>query len=715
MGWFLVFLIWWCGASAIPSPAANDNTKWKCPEIAKQPIVECSCDMPHTLRCIGDRTALPIISRTLRSLNTSPVSLLDCTVQNVSIITGPLLEGVSLHGLVVSSGEIREVSQAAFQGLGSPLQALGLPNNQLTSVPIVALRFLPELDRLDLSSNKLKSLDINSFKGLKNLSFIDLSNNIITKIAPYTFTKLLHLKILRLRGNRLKIPIITKINPIPNIEEIDLSENLLVGPLGPSTFTRMDSLRDLQLSHNLISSIKLGALEGLKNLRSLSIHHNQIDVIEDHAFSQLVFLSSLDLSHNRIVAVSGASLAHLDKLLDINLSNNFLRAVTADLISPLKSLNTLKLDDNDISIIASDALRNITILKQFSLSENPLNCDCSLEEFSIWLTNSVLSKKDKESAVCATPPSLENGLLMEIATENLICGEDEQDNDVPPMMSALKNKISIKEFRYDGHVVNLLWSIEEEGIPYTCDAIYVYEEQDMSEILVESMPVKCNSTDLSNPTLLEISVPGSIDLQRLHRYRYCLVLLQSGQSDDVSLILGCSDILPLIQNIELKNEVSSDNPKVLSIQGNFSADGSLSVKAEVYPESKCEVNIVIFEQGLLLSQRNVNCSNAHYIFVGLTQGPYRACASIVFRGSPLEKGRSRCINIFRSEEILMSSLDIAMISIFIAFCLILLTLVWGLRKMLLKSKLQTHQCFIPPDMEPEQHNRYVKLQATTNL
>lgn len=97
-------------------------------------------------------------------MNTASVSLLDCTIQNLTVITNPLLEGVSLHGLVISSGELREVDQVAFQGLKSSLQALGLPNNQLPSVPTSALKFLQDLERLDLSSNKIKSLDVNSFK-----------------------------------------------------------------------------------------------------------------------------------------------------------------------------------------------------------------------------------------------------------------------------------------------------------------------------------------------------------------------------------------------------------------------------------------------------------------------------------------------------------------------------------------------------------------------
>lgn len=72
MWWLVLSLVWWCGAAAIPSPGVagegavelaikSPTDEWKCPEITEQPVVECSCDMPHTLRCTGDKTAMEII------------------------------------------------------------------------------------------------------------------------------------------------------------------------------------------------------------------------------------------------------------------------------------------------------------------------------------------------------------------------------------------------------------------------------------------------------------------------------------------------------------------------------------------------------------------------------------------------------------------------------------------------------------------------------
>ena len=114
------------------------------------------------------------------------VSLLDCTVQNVSVLPELLLEGVVLHGLVVSSGEIHLVSELAFSGLAGPLQALGLPNNQLQTVPTAALLALPALDRLDLSHNHLETLTTDSFKVRGVISTTSMKGKRMVKLSLCT-------------------------------------------------------------------------------------------------------------------------------------------------------------------------------------------------------------------------------------------------------------------------------------------------------------------------------------------------------------------------------------------------------------------------------------------------------------------------------------------------------------------------------------------------
>lgn len=107
--------------------------------------------------------------------------------------------------------------------------------------------------------------------------------------------------------------------------ELDLSSNLLRGPLTRNLLPALKSLESLNFGTNLFTSIYTGAFENFPFLIRLTLRHNQIDVLQDHAFSGLNALQVLDLSHNGIVAISGASLKHLSRLFVLNLTHNFLR------------------------------------------------------------------------------------------------------------------------------------------------------------------------------------------------------------------------------------------------------------------------------------------------------------------------------------------------------------------------------------------------------
>ncbi|KAJ4448224.1 hypothetical protein ANN_10238 [Periplaneta americana] len=695
--------------------AAGEAPVWRCPDISQPPMASCSCDLPHTLRCTGDSSALSVIADVLRDLQPpATVSLLDCAVRNVSTLDEPVLEGVRLHGLVVSSGELRRVGPRVFAGLGGPLQALGLPNNRLATVPTAALAALPALDRLDLSHNRLDALRAGTFRGLRNLTFLELSDNALSAVEARALVALPRLRTLRLRGNRLTVEAAAEALQGAGraLQELDLSGNMLAGPLGATTLPALAGLRVLALGRNRLSSVRRGALDGCGALVSLSLQHNQIDVLEDDAFAALRALTQLDLAHNRIVAVSGGSLAHLSRLVQLDLAHNFLRALTADLVAPLRNLQELRLDDNDISMVSSEALPP---LRRLTLADNPLNCDCSLAEFAAWLANCTrLPASDRSTAVCATPPSLENGLLAEVSPHELLCGDDDDEDDETPSPSPTKvpvsgKQVALRAFEYDGFSITLRWGVEASAAPYACDALFVYEEVGAHEVLLESSPVHCNSSQLPDPRALTVSLSAA-DLMLGHRYRYCVVLMGGGGpvTDEVALVLGCSDVIPLVPTGRAPPPPPS--ARVASLHANVTAPGTVQVAATLWePSPRCLLTVAVFAGGALVAQERLNCSQPRALLRDLPAGPYRVCASA--GDSP-----ARCVSA-QAQIAQQQGLGMAIAAGFAALSsALLLGLFLAARRLLRRPKLMpTHQCFLAGPPDEAQHARYVKLHATTKL
>lgn len=410
-------------SAAVYDAAKEAALKWKCPEIDHTSDLECGCDIPHTLRCSGNIHGLELLSLGLRN-SPYPVSLLDCTLNNVTFLSdAKIFEGISLHGLVISSGEIKRVHRLAFTGMRNGLEALGLPNNKLTSVPSSSIAPLIQLDRLDLSNNQIKALTSTDFVTLDQLTYLELSDNKITSISPRSFVSLRKLQYLKLKGNRLgDFP--TSLQSIlycKNLTDLDLRSNTLRGPLTRQLLPKLLLLQTLNLEKNLLTSVQNGALEKFVNLKSLSLRHNQIDVLQDHAFVGLSRLQVLDLAHNGIIAISGASLQHLPKLEVLDLTHNFLRALTPDMVSPLPSLKEIRLDGNDITLIAEAAVNALRFNQSLSLRDNPLTCDCTLQPFANWLRN--ISNNDV-GAICATPPQLEGAPVISLSLESLTCDDN---------------------------------------------------------------------------------------------------------------------------------------------------------------------------------------------------------------------------------------------------------------------------------------------------
>ncbi|KAH8410962.1 hypothetical protein KR222_003705 [Zaprionus bogoriensis] len=550
--------------SSLPLPVDTDGLlEWKCPNISgtRNAELECGCDLPHTLRCNIDLHGLLLLADRLRSSPYS-ISLLDCSLRNVTFLSdAKIFDGISLHGLVISSGEIKRVHKSAFLGIKGPLQALGLPGNALLSVPWNALSTLNGLERLDLANNKIKALGTADFVGTSSLVYLELSNNQISSISQRTFGNMRKLEVLKLGGNRLgDYPQSLKaLAQCLNLRQLDLTANNLNGPLSDQTLPGMRNLETLNLNRNMIKSIQNKALANFSRLVSLSLRHNQIDVLQDHAFYGLGALDSLDLSYNGIVAISSASLQHLSRLTVLDLTHNFLRALTSDLIAPLPSLRELRLAGNDISIVARNAMDRAHELQSLQMQDNPLSCDCSIRPFAEWLQLSKLSSS--LSASCVTPPRLEGAPLLQVPMESLTCDMDNVEKDNANIMEHLETlakpnqtathvkdlseEIILHDLHYStDYGLILTWLLNLSKKDYMCDAIFVYKEENINEILIDNSPIHCESKVVNGQNTVSVIVPDSSSLDIGESYRFCLVMVQE-QNPKAELNIGCSNITQL--------------------------------------------------------------------------------------------------------------------------------------------------------------------------
>ncbi|XP_026842710.1 slit homolog 3 protein isoform X1 [Drosophila persimilis] len=548
--------------SSLPLPVDDGLMEWKCPNItgSRNAELECGCDLPHTLRCNIDLHGLLLLADRLR---TSPysISLLDCSLRNVTFLSdAKIFDGVSLHGLVISSGEIKRVHKSAFLGIKGPLQALGLPGNALLSVPWNALSTLGALERLDLANNKIKALGTADFVGLTNLGYLELSNNQISSISQRTFSNLRKLEVLKLGGNRLGdyAQSLRSLSQCLSLRQLDLTANNLNGPLSAQTLAGMRNLESLNLNRNMIKSIQNKALANFSRLVSLSLRHNQIDVLQDHAFYGLGALDSLDLSYNGIVAISSSSLQHLSRLTVLDLTHNFLRALTSDLIAPLPSLRELRLAGNDISIVARNAMDGARELQSLQMQDNPLSCDCSIRPFAEWLQVSQLHSS--LTASCVTPPRLEGAPLLQVPVETLSCDMDNVEKDNANIMQHLETfakpnqtspvrdlseEIILHDLHYSAdYGLILTWLLNLSKKDYMCDAIFVYKEENINEILIDNSPIHCESKVVNGQNTVSVIVPDSSSLDIGESYRFCLVMVQE-QNPKADLNIGCSNITQL--------------------------------------------------------------------------------------------------------------------------------------------------------------------------
>ncbi|KAL5759007.1 hypothetical protein ACOSP7_021618 [Xanthoceras sorbifolium] len=284
---------------------------------------------------------------------------------------------------------------------------IDLSYNQLTSLDDEFQS--NSLISIDLSHNRLHGPIPSSIFKLVNLSALDLSsNNLSSTLDPYMFAKLKKLQRLNVSNNNLSLS--TPVELDTSLEQIlrnqnnlwwlDLSDNKIHGQV-PNWVWKMgkSSLRYLSLSHNFLTSIQqLIQMENLQDLdlsynllqgslpvpspslRVFLASHNKLTGVIPPSFCNLSNIRYLDLSDNSLSGTIPQCLGNSTTIRVMDLRTNYFHGSLPQIFGRHNNLMTLNLNGNKLEGPLPLSLMNCDQLQVLDLGNNMIN-----DTFPHWL------------------------------------------------------------------------------------------------------------------------------------------------------------------------------------------------------------------------------------------------------------------------------------------------------------------------------------------
>lgn len=284
------------------SDLVSSQCPWHRDVLELQSSCLCAYNLGQELSVQCDQVNFPKLIQALDEYATQiTIDLLYINNSTLNELKNDSFQRLAINNVQMSGCKIRNIQPAAFRGQEKYLKNLNLQENELTQVPIEALKNLKTLTLLDLSKNKITKIPDGAFATL-NLATLKLSDNNVS-VAPFAFRGLENtLKNLNLKGTKQKrIP--EAVRNLKNLAFLDLAQNALRELPGPATgiLEGLHSLTALNLERNLIQNVGPKAFSGVNDtLSSLSLLNNLITEFPTAAMSLMtelrVNISQLTLS-----------------------------------------------------------------------------------------------------------------------------------------------------------------------------------------------------------------------------------------------------------------------------------------------------------------------------------------------------------------------------------------------------------------------------------
>ncbi|XP_078677882.1 uncharacterized protein LOC144914180 [Branchiostoma floridae x Branchiostoma belcheri] len=298
---------------------------------------------------------------------------------------------------------------AVPEHLPDKAEMLMLQNNKIPGIAQGTFLNMKKLRRLHLDNNVIRNnrLSADSLKGLQSLEGLFLSNNDLA-VFPGKFLAGVadSLTQLDLSGNR-----ITSLSPgtfarFGSLRQLFL-KNVGLRVINKALFVPLKKLEELLLDYNNLTDRSLLGLRYLYNIRKLSLRGNPISNLNHLSFVGTGRLEYLDLRELQILVISSSAFSEVPRLHTLLLSDNRrLRGIHPLAFVGLKYLKSVEMNGCALKAIPPGLLRRIDTLEWLTIHDNPWACSRRICWLVRWMSSSSVKVPYRHRLTCSSPRSL---------------------------------------------------------------------------------------------------------------------------------------------------------------------------------------------------------------------------------------------------------------------------------------------------------------------
>ncbi|XP_068604987.1 PH domain leucine-rich repeat-containing protein phosphatase 1 [Brachionichthys hirsutus] len=238
----------------------------------------------------------------LRQLDVSPIpsnlAYMDISRNHMESLPDWLCEAKKLEVLDVSHNLIPELPARLF--CSTSLRKLGAGHNQLQKLPERVER--PLLEVLDVQHNQLVELPCNLFLKSVSLRCVNASANKLEHLPPSSLSEDSHsiLQELYLTNNRLTDKCVPMLTGHTHLRVLHMAYNHLQ-TFPASKMAKLEELEEVDLSGNMLKTVPT-TIMNCRRMHTLIAHSNSIEVFPE--VMQLMEMKSVDLSCNELSEIT---------------------------------------------------------------------------------------------------------------------------------------------------------------------------------------------------------------------------------------------------------------------------------------------------------------------------------------------------------------------------------------------------------------------------